>query len=289
MTTRNLEAMFAPSAIALIGASNEPGTVGAVLARNLMESGFAGPVLAVNPHDTAIRSTLSYLSLAELPMAPDLAVIATPPATVPGITAELAARGCRVAVVITAGFGEAGGAGEDLRQQMLDAARPHLMRIVGPNCLGIISSAERDQRQLRAADAQAGAAGAGRAVWRNHHRRARLGRRARLRLLAHRHARRHGRRRLRRHAGLPGARRGDARRPALRREHHRCAQVHVGGAGGGARQASGGDQGWAQRRRRQGGSLAHRRAGRRRRGLRRGVPARRAAAGVRTARAVRRG
>src|ERR1700683_1466009 len=75
MTTRNLEAMFAPRAIALIGASNEPGTVGAVLARNLMESGFAGPVLAVNPHDTAIRSTLSYRSLAELPMAPDLAVI----------------------------------------------------------------------------------------------------------------------------------------------------------------------------------------------------------------------
>jgi acetyltransferase len=142
MTTRNLEAMFAPRAIALIGASNQPGTVGAVLARNLMESGFAGPVLAVNPHDTAIRSTLSYRSLAELPMAPDLAVIATPPPSVPGVTAELAARGCRVAVVITAGFGEAGGAGEDLRQQMLDAARPHLMRVVGPNCLGIISPAE---------------------------------------------------------------------------------------------------------------------------------------------------
>ena len=142
MTTRNLDALFAPRAIALVGASNEPGSVGAVLARNLMESGFAGPVLAVNPHDTAIRSTLSYRTLAELPIAPDLAVIATPPPTVPAITAELAARGCRVAVVITAGFGEAGGAGGDLRQQMLDAARPHLTRIVGPNCLGVISPAE---------------------------------------------------------------------------------------------------------------------------------------------------
>ena len=67
---------------------------------------------------------LSYRSLAELPIAPDLAVIATPPPTVPGIIAELAARGCRAAIVITAGFGEAGGGGADLRQQMLDAARP---------------------------------------------------------------------------------------------------------------------------------------------------------------------
>ena len=142
MTTRNLEALFAPSAIALIGASNQAGSIGAVLARNLMESGFAGPVLAVNPHERAIRSMLSYRSLSELPVAPDLAVIATPPPTVPGIAAELAARGCRVAVIITAGFGEAGGGGADLRQQILDAARPHLMRIVGPNCLGVISPAE---------------------------------------------------------------------------------------------------------------------------------------------------
>ncbi len=142
MTTRNLEALFDPGAIALVGASNEPGTVGAVLARNLMESGFAGPVMAVNPHERAIRSMLSYRNLAELPIAPGLAVIATPPPTVPGIVAELAARGCRAAAVITAGFGEAGGGGADLRQQMLDAARPSLMRIVGPNCLGVISPAE---------------------------------------------------------------------------------------------------------------------------------------------------
>ena len=112
-----------------------------MLARNLMESGFAGPVMAVNPHEAAIRSALSYHSLADLPAAPELAVIATPPPTVPGLIAELATRGCRAAVVITAGFGEAGGAGADLRQQLLDAARPSLMRIVGPNCLGVISPA----------------------------------------------------------------------------------------------------------------------------------------------------
>ena len=142
MTTRHLDALFAPGAVALIGASNEPGSVGAVLARNLMESGFKGPVLAVNPHETAIRSALSYRSVGELPIAPDLAVIATPPPTVPALVAELASRGCRAAVVITAGFGEAGGDGANLRQQLLDAARPSLMRIVGPNCLGAISPAQ---------------------------------------------------------------------------------------------------------------------------------------------------
>jgi acetyltransferase len=101
-----------------------------------LEGGFAGPVLTVNPHETAIRSTLNYRSIDELPLAPDLAIIATPPQTVPGLISDLAKRGCRAAVVITAGF-EA--SGSPLKQQMLDAARPTLMRIVGPNCLGFLS------------------------------------------------------------------------------------------------------------------------------------------------------
>lgn len=140
MSIRNLDALFHPSTIALIGASNQAGSVGAVLARNLLQSGFAGPILPVNPNERAIRSTLNYRSIDALPMAPDLAVIATPPAAVPGLIAELGARGCRAAVVITAGFGEGERAeGEALKQAMLDAARPHLLRIIGPNCLGVMS------------------------------------------------------------------------------------------------------------------------------------------------------
>ena len=135
MTTRNLDALFRPRAITLIGASNEAGSVGQVLAQNLLGAGFAGPVLPVNPHAQAIGSTLAYRSVAELPVTPDLAVIATPPATIPGLIAELAERGCRAAVVITAGLDGA------LRQQALDAARPALLRIVGPNCLGFLSPA----------------------------------------------------------------------------------------------------------------------------------------------------
>jgi acetyltransferase len=139
MTVRNLDALFQPAAIALIGASNRAGSVGAVLAKNLLESGFSGPLMPVNPHERAVRSTLAYDSVAHLPFPPDLAVIATPAPSVPGLIAELGARGCRAAVVISAGFEGAEGAG--LRQAALDAARPHLLRIVGPNCLGVICPA----------------------------------------------------------------------------------------------------------------------------------------------------
>lgn len=142
MTTRNFDALFDPGAIALIGASNRPGSVGRVLAENLLAAGFEGPVMAVNPHETEIHSTVSYKSVADLPLAPDLAVVATPATTVAGVISELGRRGCRAAIVISAGF-EGPGAGPKLRQELLDAARPHLMRIVGPNCLGAISPAKR--------------------------------------------------------------------------------------------------------------------------------------------------
>lgn len=134
MTTRNFDALFAPRAIALIGASNRPGSVGAVLAHNLYAGGFAGPVLSVNPRETQIAGRPSFQSVDDLPHTPDLAVIATPAATIPDLIGTLGARGCRAAVVISAGFSQG-----DLRQRMLDASRPHLLRILGPNCLGFIS------------------------------------------------------------------------------------------------------------------------------------------------------
>lgn len=138
MTTRNLDALFEPKAIALVGASNEAGSIGQVLARNLLESGFQGPVLPVNPRAGAgaVRSAMAWPTVADLPVVPDLAVIATPPHTVPPLIAELGAKGCRAAVVITAGLSE-----PSVRQRLLDASRPHLLRMIGPNCLGFISPA----------------------------------------------------------------------------------------------------------------------------------------------------
>ncbi|WP_343713195.1 acetate--CoA ligase family protein, partial [Inquilinus sp.] len=141
MSIRNLDALFRPGSIAVIGASRRPGSVGAVVARNLLAGGFDGPVMPVNPKARSIGSTLAYPSIAELPVTPDLAVIATPPSTVPGLIAELGARGTRAAVVVTAGFGEGDGqgGGAALRQAILDAARPHLLRVLGPNCLGLMA------------------------------------------------------------------------------------------------------------------------------------------------------
>lgn len=133
MSTRNLDALFTPHAIALVGASNRKGSVGAILARNLMHSGFEGAIFPVNPHESEVQGLASFRSVAELPAAADLAVIATPPRSVPQLIEELGKHGTRAAVVITAGL-DAG-----LRRDMLNAARPHTMRIIGPNCLGFLS------------------------------------------------------------------------------------------------------------------------------------------------------
>jgi acetyltransferase len=137
MTIRNLDALFAPKSVALIGASRRPQSVGAVVARNLFHGGFAGPILPVNPNATAIEGALAYSDVDHLPIAPDLAVIGTPPETIPELIDKLGRRGTRGAVILSAGFGEMGEEGKRLQQAVLDAAKPHLMRIIGPNCLGI--------------------------------------------------------------------------------------------------------------------------------------------------------
>jgi acetyltransferase len=138
MSVRNLDKLFKPGAVALIGATPRHSSLGAVLARNLRRGGFGGPVMLVNPHHRSIGGAPVHRDIASLPEVPDLAVIATPPETVPGVIGELGARGTRAAVVITAGFGEQGSSGRALQQAILDAARPHLLRLVGPNCVGIM-------------------------------------------------------------------------------------------------------------------------------------------------------
>ena len=141
MTVRNLDSIFAPKSIALIGASERPGAIGTLVARNLIAGGFAGELLFVNPKHAEIAGRPCYPGVAALPSAPDVGVICTPAPTVPGLIAELAARGTRGAIVITAGFRDAGNAtGRALEAEMLAAARPHLLRIVGPNGIGVLST-----------------------------------------------------------------------------------------------------------------------------------------------------
>ena len=140
MSIRNLDKLFKPGSVALIGASREPGSIGALVARNLFNSGFEGPIMPVNPRHPAIEGVLTYPDAAALPLTPDLAVIATPADAVAPTVAALAARGTRAAVVISAGFGEGGDrCGIARRQDLLAAAKPHLVRICGPNCIGVMA------------------------------------------------------------------------------------------------------------------------------------------------------
>ncbi|MFW5678867.1 MAG: GNAT family N-acetyltransferase [Pseudomonadota bacterium] len=143
MSVRNLEAVFKPSSIALIGATNTPGTLGAVVADNLIGGGFEGPILPVTPDEWAVRGVMTYAQVTDLPVAPELAVIATPPHSVPELIDTLGRQGTRGAVVLSPGFAELGEEGRALQQRMLDAAKPHLMRIVGPNCMGLVVPEQR--------------------------------------------------------------------------------------------------------------------------------------------------
>jgi acetyltransferase len=134
LTIRNMQFAFRPKSVAVIGGSEKEGSVGRVVMKNIIDAGYAGTLHAVNPKYDQVFGRPCAKSIAALPETPDLAVIVTPSATVPGIIAELGQKGTKAASVITAGITWENG----LRQQMLDAARPHLLRIIGPNTLGLM-------------------------------------------------------------------------------------------------------------------------------------------------------
>lgn len=138
MSVRNLEYLLQPRSVAVIGASERPGSVGATVVRNLIKSGFPGPIWPVCLKHDFVAGKPAFKAVAALPEAPDLAVICTPAHTVPSLIAQLGSRGSRAAIVLSAGL-EAGGAdGQPLVTSMLRAARPYLLRILGPNCVGLL-------------------------------------------------------------------------------------------------------------------------------------------------------
>lgn len=139
MSVRNLRSLFAPKSVALIGASRTPNAVGGVVARNLVGAGFQGSVMFVNPHATELYGRPVSASIADLPEVPELAVIATPAPSVPGLIEDLGKRGTKAAIVLTAGFAEMGDEGRAAQQRMLEAAKPYTMRIIGPNCIGVLA------------------------------------------------------------------------------------------------------------------------------------------------------
>ncbi|GGC63139.1 bifunctional acetate--CoA ligase family protein/GNAT family N-acetyltransferase [Undibacterium terreum] len=139
MTIRNLQYLFSPASVAVIGASQKEHSVGATVLNNLVEAGFHGRIFPVNPKYDSLRGLKTYASVGSLPVVPELAVICTPPASVPGLIAELGAKGTRAAIVLTAGLSlHPDGQALSIKQMMLDAAKPHLLRILGPNCVGLL-------------------------------------------------------------------------------------------------------------------------------------------------------
>ncbi len=137
MSIRHLDSLFDPASVAVFGASLRPGSVGSTVWHNLRTGTYAGKnagaLWPVNPRHDRLADAACYADVAALPATPELAVICTPPATVPALIDALGRRGTRAAVVLTAGFSAAD------KQAMLDAARRHLLRILGPNCLGLLS------------------------------------------------------------------------------------------------------------------------------------------------------
>jgi acetyltransferase len=138
MSSYNLKSLLMPRSVALVGASDRTGSVGATVMRNLLGGGFRGPVWPVNLRHDSVAGVRAYRTAAQLPAAPDLAVLCTPAATVPALVAELGARGTRAAIVLSAGFEDAADSGGTLGAEMLQAARRYGVRILGPNCIGLL-------------------------------------------------------------------------------------------------------------------------------------------------------
>ena len=153
MSIRNLNCLFAPRSVAVIGASDQPQRIGTRVLANLIEGGFAGPVWPVNPKHDSVLGQPCFARVASLPEAPSLAIICTPPATIPGLVAELGAAGTRAAIVMTAGLEPQKTGARSVRQAMLEAAKPHLLRILGPGSMGL----QRPALQLNASFTHVGA------------------------------------------------------------------------------------------------------------------------------------
>jgi acetyltransferase len=135
-----LDVLFRPSSIAVVGASRRQGTIGYQIVDNLLRHGFAGVVHPVNPSASSIHGVRAYPDVGSVPGGVDLAVIVVPKERVLGVVDDCGAAGVRGIVVISAGFKEVGGAGVELERELLARVRKHGMRLVGPNCMGLLNT-----------------------------------------------------------------------------------------------------------------------------------------------------
>ena len=135
-----LDELFRPSSVAVVGASNRPGKVGTTLFRNILQAGFRGVAYPVNPSSKSVSGVRCYPDVASLPEAPDLGVVIVPAASVADVVEELGHAGARGVVIISAGFREIGDAGAALEQEVVRRAQKYRMSLVGPNCFGVFNT-----------------------------------------------------------------------------------------------------------------------------------------------------
>ena len=134
-----LDAIFDPKTVAVIGATERPETVGRTVLQNLLRPGFGGKVFAVNPQHSEVLGLRSYKNIGSVPERVDLAVLATPASTVPALIGECVDAGVKAAVVISAGFRERGEQGTELERRIQEQLGRGSMRLIGPNCLGVMN------------------------------------------------------------------------------------------------------------------------------------------------------
>jgi acyl-CoA synthetase (NDP forming)/GNAT superfamily N-acetyltransferase len=136
----SIAAILRPGSIAVVGAGRHPGNVGHEVVRSLLVGDFSGTVYPVNPSARAVCGVPAFAALSSIPERIDLAIVAVPAPAVPGVIEEAASSGVRAVTIITAGFGETGRSGAAVETELLSVARRHGMRIVGPNCLGVMNT-----------------------------------------------------------------------------------------------------------------------------------------------------
>lgn len=156
MNRHYLHAMFHPQSVAVIGASNRENSVGGVVFRNMLDNGFQGKLYAVNPNHDEIQGQLAYASIEQIDKPVDLAVIITRAALVPDIVESCGKHGVRFALVLSAGFRETGPQGAALERTVIENARRYGMRLIGPNCLGILCPASGLNATFSKGSVQAG-------------------------------------------------------------------------------------------------------------------------------------
>src|SRR5579885_2497337 len=133
-----LDVFFSPATVAVVGATETPGSVGRTVLWNLISSPFGGTVFPVNPKRPSVLGIKAYPGVKAVPAPVDLAVVVTPAPAVPAVVADCLEAGVKGAIIISAGFKEVGAAGAALERQVRDRLRGGRMRVIGPNCLGVM-------------------------------------------------------------------------------------------------------------------------------------------------------